>query len=584
MLFNAIIRAVDAYAIVIFIDALDEAGAESANEFMAFFHRLKDEATDRNGNLKICISCRHYPVIIRNLCLEICVESENGKDISIYVLNTLIPGDFLEDSTKNRINQWHALAQDIIDKAVGIFQWVKLVVPLMNQLREDGESLSYIKKRLAEVPKGLKEIYELILTSIIEVHKRPRTLLMMQWICLAVRPLSVRELRFAMASDCIESHESMHSDQDVNNLREEDARMERLITSLSGGLAEVKYHENEDSRSEGYGSKGYRKEDDESEDFESKDDESKDGESEEYESEDSESKDDKNGNTVQFIHQSVNDFLLSYGLRSLAAVSMWQFFAQNPRLSESISDKTILGHSHQRLLRSCINYLRLKEVIKISKISQDEFQVANEKSQSAEDESILLQARLPFMDYATRFWVSHAEEAESHKVLQYDLIQQLNSPSGEAWKNWIQAFRVLDRFNWRCLKVGSTLLHIAFSYNFQSVVHVFLEEGTAVDEVDDDGNTALHHAAGRGHQELIIKLLNAEAKIDSQNKHQITPLVKAIRNGYVEIVKLLLHRGADVNIRIGIRGNAFHSAAEIGHVEMVQMLLEAGANVNDQGG
>ena len=121
LLFNAIIRAVDAYAIVIFINALDEAGAESANELMAFFHRLKDEATDRNDNLKICISCRHYPVIIRNLCLEICVESENGKNVSIYVLNTLIPDDFLEDSTKNRINQWHALAQDIIDKAVGIF-------------------------------------------------------------------------------------------------------------------------------------------------------------------------------------------------------------------------------------------------------------------------------------------------------------------------------------------------------------------------------------------------------------------------------------------------------------------------------
>ena len=436
----------------------------------------------------------------------------------------------------------------------------------MNQLREDGESLSYIKKRLAEVPKGLEEIYEHIFTNIIEVHKRPKTLLMMQWICFAVRPLSVRELRFAMASDCIESHESMHSDQDVNNLREEDARMKRLITSLSGGLAEVKYHENEDSRSEGYGSEGYQKKDDVSK---------------EHESEDFESKDDKNGNTVQFIHQSVNDFLLSYGLRSLAAVSMWQFFAQNARLSESISDKNILGHSHQRLLKSCINYLKLKEVIKIS---QDEVQVANEDSLIQSDKIHPLQARLPFMDYATRFWGPHAEQAESHKMLQYDLIQQLNSPSGEAWKNWIQAFRVLDRFDWKCPEVDSTLLHIASSYNLQSVVHVLLEESTAVDEVDDFGDTALHHAAGRGHQEIINKLLNAKAKIDSQNELQSTPLVRAITNGYVETVKLLLHRGADVKIRTERLGNALQSAAHYGHVEMVQILLEAGADVNVQSG
>ena len=173
---------------------------------------------------------------------------------------------------------------------------------------------------------------------------------MMQWICLAVRPLSVRELRFAMASDCIESHESMHSCQDANISTEEDERMERLITSLSGGLAEVKYHESEDPKSQDY-----------------------------------RSVDDGDSTTVQLIHQSIYDFLLPHGLRNLAVVSSWEFSAQNLRLSESFLDKNILGHCHQRLLRSCINYLKLKEIIQIA---QDEFQVANEKPNSSEGEKI----------------------------------------------------------------------------------------------------------------------------------------------------------------------------------------------------
>lgn len=87
----------------------------------------------------------------------------------------------------------------------------------------------------------------------------------------------------------------MHSCQDANILKVEDKRMEILITSLSGGLAEVKYHE----------SKGYKSKNDES-------------------------KDDKRHITVQFIHQSVNNFLLSYGLRILVRSLPGSFLLKIP--------------------------------------------------------------------------------------------------------------------------------------------------------------------------------------------------------------------------------------------------------------
>lgn len=89
---------------------------------MAFFRRLKNEVTDRNGNLKMCISCRHYFIIIRSLCLEICVENKNRKDISIYVLNTLIFDSLCEYSKTEFADEWNLLAKDIVDKASDVFQ------------------------------------------------------------------------------------------------------------------------------------------------------------------------------------------------------------------------------------------------------------------------------------------------------------------------------------------------------------------------------------------------------------------------------------------------------------------------------
>ena len=58
---------------------------------------------------------------------------------------------------------------------------------------------------------------------------------MTQWICFAVRPLSVTELRFAMASDCLQSHESLHFCHVAKDFVEDDERMEKLFTTLSGG-------------------------------------------------------------------------------------------------------------------------------------------------------------------------------------------------------------------------------------------------------------------------------------------------------------------------------------------------------------
>lgn len=115
----------------------------------------------------------------RSLSLEVFVEKLNREDISTYFQN-VISSEHAEDSSSDLTAEWHTLAEDVIHKASGVFQRVTIVVSKINKLRREEESFSYIKEKLAEVPKGLEEIYKHIIENVIEFQNRPRATLMMQ--------------------------------------------------------------------------------------------------------------------------------------------------------------------------------------------------------------------------------------------------------------------------------------------------------------------------------------------------------------------------------------------------------------------
>lgn len=89
---NAVIRAAKSRTITIFVDALDEAGRGVAKDLAEYFHNLNDKLAAGKGTARICISCRHYPIIATNISLEIYVENENHDDISKYVKHKLDAG------------------------------------------------------------------------------------------------------------------------------------------------------------------------------------------------------------------------------------------------------------------------------------------------------------------------------------------------------------------------------------------------------------------------------------------------------------------------------------------------------------
>jgi len=528
---NAVIRAAKSRTITIFVDALDEAGGDVAKDLAIYFHNLNDKLAAGNGTARICISCRHYPIIATSTSLEICVENENHDDISKYVKHKLDAGIQKQQIATLSTDECQTLEKTIVDRALGIFQWASLAVRIIIDLDEQGESLAKIYRELSKVPQDLGDVYKHILQKVIGPRNRTRTLHLMQWVCLAERPLSVTELRFAIASDDVYIHESLQFCRDAKDFVDTDTRMVKQITSLSGGLVEVKYH--------------------------------------------------RHSTTVQFIHQSVNDFLRSDGLKYLASPSS-DLLSQDHTESTTLSTDVIVGQSQHRLCKSCVNYLRLEEVQLAGST-----QLSTSRHPYQEKEISPFLKTLPFILYATKSWFLHAEKAESLGILQQDLVQQLGSPPKPAFQTWIKIYRTIDpyyRRDAKCSELDSTLLHIASSSNLRSAVQILLNDSANVHKQDGAGDRALHYAARWGHTDLVEMLLDARADIGAKNKNESTALEYAAANGHEEILKFLLCKGADVNGSTGLFGNALYGAALQGNKMVVQILLKEGAKVNAQGG
>ena len=173
--------------LVCFIDALDECNEDQVADMISFF---EDIGADANTRLHICFSSRHYPTIIIQRGFEVTLEDEqeHAADITRYIKSRLRLGNS---------KQAEALRSDILGKSAGIFLWVALVIQILNKEYARGR-VSELRDRLNDIPPGLDELFEMILTR--DCENMEELQLCIQWVLFAVRPLKPPELFFAVRS------------------------------------------------------------------------------------------------------------------------------------------------------------------------------------------------------------------------------------------------------------------------------------------------------------------------------------------------------------------------------------------------
>jgi ankyrin repeat protein/nucleoside phosphorylase len=588
-LFSNAVEKLGQKTLICFIDALDECHDDEVREMVVFFEHLGN--LPNAAQLHICFSSRHYPQITIQHSMELVLEENQGhhEDIEKYIHSKL--------NKLGHSKQADEIRTEILNRSSGIFLWVILVIKILKEDVDRGRVHS-LKKRLGEIPDGLDDIFNDILSR--DSRNLNDLVLCLQWLCFARQPLKPEELYHAILigtePESVTPIDTEQINQSVQN---------SFILDCSKGLAEIRKVK---------------------------------------------------APTVQFIHESVRDYLLKAGgLQRLSGLT-----------------ENLYGSCHDQLKCCCQKYLivaqDLSPGILISTLT------AEEAIKS-----------FPFLKYATRQLLYHSDVAEQNGISQTDFLDRF-SP-----KSWIPWTNLFERHAVRHYTKSVTRIYIFANEGFSSLVQLQLKSLESIDfdaeryghpliaalvntdqktvealleadiwhspkanaklgtdsqtrdttvrtvlerklpglgkqnlfawtlrnnkaevakmildmsigfDFSDDGKKSnpLIQAALKNHVEVLTLVLDTKhnnstmadldlrsvgANVNAQGGYYGNALEASSARGHLEVVKLLVDKGADVNAQGGHYGNALYASSARGHLEVVKLLADKGADVNAQGG
>ena len=254
-------------------------------------------------------------------------------------------------------------------------------------------------------------------------------------------------------------------------------------------------------------------------------------------SEDSEDSEDYGTERVmQFIHQSVKEFLLEEGL---------QLLGKGPI-------HNAIGRGHSCLSRSCIKYL------------------------SMEDVPHCVYTVPPFLSYAARCWHLHLEEAEKRDPPQAGLLSMLCMSWDRFMQTWIRVSGELRYCDTDAPRANWSLLHVASRYNLPSVVSATRERGVEANSRLQGGRTPLSIAAEADSEEVVkVLLARHDVEQDTQDEYGPTPLFYAVLLWRKAILTLLLDQeSVDPNVQDRFGDTPLSEAIEPGYADIGTILLQ----------
>ncbi|GFG21136.1 Pfs, NB-ARC and ankyrin domain-containing protein, partial [Aspergillus udagawae] len=277
---------------------------------------------------------------------------------------------------------------EVEEKASGVFMWVILVVEILNKAY-DGGRMRALRQLLHSIPGDLHELFRDILTR--DSHNRNELLLCIQWLLFARQPLKPEELYFVILSG-IEPGALTGWDTDVDTTDV----ISRFILNSSKGLAEITQSKVP---------------------------------------------------TVQFIHESVRDFLL----KENGLCRIWPDFGSN-----------LQGQSHDKLKQCCLTYINV-DVSRHVDLSKP---LAKALSEEAAKSRESVAKAFPFLEYAVRNVLYHADAAEGSGIAQGDFIRGFQLPY------WVQLNNLFEKHEVRRHTQNVSLLYILAEGNLSNLIRV----------------------------------------------------------------------------------------------------------------
>ncbi|KAF3316766.1 hypothetical protein TWF173_001429 [Orbilia oligospora] len=406
-----------------FIDALDECDEQEVRTMVQDIEDLAKRSTTIGTPLRICFSSRHYPYIDIDRGIKLTLESQSGHSQD------------LESYVRNRLKMGKGvmaeeLRAQILQKAAGVFLWVVLVVDILN--KENSRGRLAIQKRLSELPSDLSALFKDMLKR--DSENMEELLLCIIWILYAKRPLSPGEYYHALWSGL-----SLKNlvDKDIPVVTVPDAKdiISNCVTSSSKGLAEITK---------------------------------------------------SNRPTVQFIHESVRDFLIKdRGLQEL-----WPDHGVD---LESLS--------HERLKECCNAYMSHRSAVEV---------VRTETVRETAINPTEISINYPFLEYASQNILLHANSA-ARAVTQDNFLLAFNS----AVPDWIDTLNLFEKFKTRRYKRSTGLLYILAEKNLSNLIRIHPDRYSCFKVESERYGPPLLAALALGSHEAVQVLLETHAQVSS---------------------------------------------------------------------
>ncbi|KAM7184184.1 hypothetical protein V8F20_012322 [Naviculisporaceae sp. PSN 640] len=459
-----------------------------------------------------------------------------------------------------------SLRSEILEKSSGIFLWVVLVVEILNTAYLNGlVSISSIRNRLKAIPPGLNELFDMILArdgkNLDQLH------ICLRWILFASRPLQPQEFYFAVQLG-LDKESCTYWDREDVGLDQ----MKMFVRTSTKGLAEVT----------------------------------------------------RNASLVQFIHESVRDFLLGrYG-------TQWSGPSRN-----------FEGQSHNLLRDCCLAQLHHSLHAMIDMPNRLPEGIEGERFRKAMNFSF------PFLAYSTFNVLWHANSAQHQGMHQGDFLTMFPLPV------WAKVHNAFERNANQRYTESVDLLYVLAEQNLGNLVRIHpralpcfedggerygppilaavgAQSGNAIKafikvrlDTEPPGfsfralceeyshnphkfrtngrlfalhrkRTVLSQVVERESEGLLAffiasgyrdaqSLLTTEGlNIDSKDAFGRTPLSWAVIGGHDIVVQLLLDNGAKTNAADEFRWTPLLWAVQNGHETIIQMLLNAGADIESK--
>ncbi|THY74448.1 purine and uridine phosphorylase, partial [Aureobasidium pullulans] len=372
------------------------------------------------------------------------------------------------------------LKTEVQEKSQGVFLWVVLVVPMLQKAWDRGKVKS-LRECLQSIPDDLNKLFKDILCR--DTEDMQELVLCLKWLLYAGRPLKPEELYFGILSGTNpESLTPWEPGDDTPEI------INRFILSSSKGLAEPTRNKVP---------------------------------------------------TVQFIHESVRDFLLKENGLAL--------------IQDNI-DCTSAGPAHDQLKHCCQNYI-------------DSVAIGQSKDSSSEATT-----RSSFLEYSIRHIFKHAELAASHMISQEVFLADF------ALGAWIILHDIVEKHKIRRYGPQTSLLYVLVE---QSTLHLCRTE-ICINQKSINTESVVRYAfpviaaAAVGNQQILELLLQNGADINSKCKEYGNALHVAIEKGNTSVVNTLVELGLTAQFRSESRWvDLLAQAVRKSRIQIVRLLLSS---------